>query len=202
VWEDVVDGSEGDHDQGEGGASGVEPISPVDDQAHAPVESLVPGVRPSCRLRLNPLICRLGRCGLRIRFIRGLGRSWSSSSAGGTGARTACISSTRPAHWGCCLRSGRMSPHLTGSSRWPAAERRFGPHACWSWPSTWPSCDPGAQHPVARMSRGSRHDCQENHVTRCRSSDEMVPSQGADPIVPMAFTNLPSACRDREVDSL
>jgi hypothetical protein len=25
VWEDVVDGSEGDHDQGEGGAGGVEP---------------------------------------------------------------------------------------------------------------------------------------------------------------------------------
>src|ERR1035438_10743076 len=36
VWEDVVDGSEGDHDQGEGGAGGVEPICPVDDQADTP----------------------------------------------------------------------------------------------------------------------------------------------------------------------
>jgi hypothetical protein len=42
VWEDVVDGSEGDHDQGEGegGAGGVEAVSPVDDQADTPVESL------------------------------------------------------------------------------------------------------------------------------------------------------------------
>jgi hypothetical protein len=44
VWEDVVDGSEGDHDQGEGGAGGVEAISPVDDQADAPIESFVAGV--------------------------------------------------------------------------------------------------------------------------------------------------------------
>ena len=29
VWEDVFDGSQGEHDQGEGGAGGVEPISPV-----------------------------------------------------------------------------------------------------------------------------------------------------------------------------
>src|SRR5665811_372362 len=46
VWEDVVDGSEGDHDEGEGegGAGGVEAIGPVDDQAYAPVESFVAGV--------------------------------------------------------------------------------------------------------------------------------------------------------------
>jgi hypothetical protein len=43
VWEDVVDGSEGDHDhdqgEGEGEGGGVEAVGPVDDQAHAPVES-------------------------------------------------------------------------------------------------------------------------------------------------------------------
>ena len=44
VWEDVVDGSEGDHDQGEGGAGGVEPICPVDDQADTPIQSFVPGI--------------------------------------------------------------------------------------------------------------------------------------------------------------
>ena len=44
MWEDVVDGSEGDHDQGAGGAGGVEPISPVDDQADAPIESFVPSI--------------------------------------------------------------------------------------------------------------------------------------------------------------
>ena len=44
MWEDVVDGSEGDHDQGEGGAGGVEAVGPVDDQADAPVESFVAGV--------------------------------------------------------------------------------------------------------------------------------------------------------------
>src|ERR1035437_5475152 len=44
VWEDVVDGSEGDHDQGESGAGAVEAVGPVDDQAYAPVESFVPGV--------------------------------------------------------------------------------------------------------------------------------------------------------------
>src|SRR5664280_3290897 len=44
VWEDVVDGSEGDHDQGEGGAGGVEPICSVDDQADTPIQAFVPGI--------------------------------------------------------------------------------------------------------------------------------------------------------------
>ena len=46
VWEGVVDGSEGDHDQGEGegGAGGVEPICSVDDQADTPIQAFVPGI--------------------------------------------------------------------------------------------------------------------------------------------------------------
>ena len=41
VWEDVVDGSEGGHDQGEGGAGGAEAVGPVDDELHVPVDSFV-----------------------------------------------------------------------------------------------------------------------------------------------------------------
>ena len=41
MWEDVVDGSEGGHDQGEGGAGGAEAVGPVDDEPHVPVESFV-----------------------------------------------------------------------------------------------------------------------------------------------------------------
>jgi len=41
VWEDVVDGSESGHDQGDGGAGGVEAVGPVDDEPHVPVESFV-----------------------------------------------------------------------------------------------------------------------------------------------------------------
>src|SRR5450759_4061204 len=44
VWEDVFDGSQGEHDQGEGGAGGVEPVGPVDDEPYAPVESFLAGV--------------------------------------------------------------------------------------------------------------------------------------------------------------
>jgi hypothetical protein len=49
VWEDVVDGSEGDHDQGEGGTGGVEPMGPVDDQADSSGggECVIPA---ACRL--------------------------------------------------------------------------------------------------------------------------------------------------------
>jgi hypothetical protein len=56
VWEDVFDGSEGDHDQGEGGAGGVEPVRPVDDQADAPVESFVPAVRSHRQLHALAMI--------------------------------------------------------------------------------------------------------------------------------------------------
>jgi hypothetical protein len=56
VWEDVVDGSEGDHDQGEGGAGGVEAVGPVDDQADAPVESFVAGVRSHRQLHALAMI--------------------------------------------------------------------------------------------------------------------------------------------------
>ena len=44
VWEDVVDGSEGDHDEGEGGVGGVEAVGPVDDEPDPSVESFVAGV--------------------------------------------------------------------------------------------------------------------------------------------------------------
>jgi hypothetical protein len=39
VWEDVVDGSESGHDQGDGdgGAGGVEAVGPVDDEPHVPL---------------------------------------------------------------------------------------------------------------------------------------------------------------------
>ncbi len=44
VGEDVFDGPEGDHDEGEGGVGGVEAVGPVDDEADSPVESFVAGV--------------------------------------------------------------------------------------------------------------------------------------------------------------
>ena len=44
VSEDVVDGSRGDHVQGEGGAGGVKAVGLGDDQVDAPVESFVPGI--------------------------------------------------------------------------------------------------------------------------------------------------------------
>ena len=56
VWEDVVDGSVGDHVQGEGDAGGVEAISTVDDQVDVPVESFVAGVRSHRQLHALAMI--------------------------------------------------------------------------------------------------------------------------------------------------
>ena len=44
VWQDVVDGSEGEHDQREGCVCGVKSVGAVDDEPHAPVQSFVSGV--------------------------------------------------------------------------------------------------------------------------------------------------------------
>jgi hypothetical protein len=42
VWQDVVEGSEGEHDQAEGFASAVRSrVGTVDDEPDAPVEALV-----------------------------------------------------------------------------------------------------------------------------------------------------------------
>ena len=44
VWEDVVDGPEGEHDEAEGGVGRVEAVGPVDDEPHPAVESFVAGI--------------------------------------------------------------------------------------------------------------------------------------------------------------
>jgi len=44
VREDVFDGPEGEHDEAEGGAGGVEAVGAVDDEADPAVESSVAGV--------------------------------------------------------------------------------------------------------------------------------------------------------------
>jgi len=44
VGEDVFDGSEGEHDEGEGSVGGVEAVGPVDYEPDPPVQSLVAGV--------------------------------------------------------------------------------------------------------------------------------------------------------------
>lgn len=44
VWEDVFDGAEGEHDEGEGGFGGVESVGPIVDQSYSPVEAFVAGV--------------------------------------------------------------------------------------------------------------------------------------------------------------
>jgi hypothetical protein len=44
VWQDVVDGSDGEHDKAEGCACGVKSVGAVDDEPHAPVQSFVSGV--------------------------------------------------------------------------------------------------------------------------------------------------------------
>ena len=44
LWEDVVDGSEGEHDEGEGGVGGVEAVGRVDDEPYPAIESFVAGV--------------------------------------------------------------------------------------------------------------------------------------------------------------
>src|SRR5664280_1498383 len=44
VWQDVVDGSEGEHDQAEGCVGGVKSVGAVDDEPDAAVEAFVSGV--------------------------------------------------------------------------------------------------------------------------------------------------------------
>jgi hypothetical protein len=55
------------------------------------------------------------------------------------------------------------------------AHGRFGPLPCWSWPTAWPSCEPRGQHPVARVSRRLRHECQGDHVIVVSPADESAP---------------------------
>ena len=43
-WQDVVDGSEGEHDQAEGCVCGVKSAGAVDDEPDASVEAFVSGV--------------------------------------------------------------------------------------------------------------------------------------------------------------
>jgi len=44
VWQDVFDGSEGEHDEAERGVGGVEAVGAVDDEPNPPVEAFVAGV--------------------------------------------------------------------------------------------------------------------------------------------------------------
>ena len=44
VWQDVLDGSEREHDEAEGGVGGVEAVGPVDDEPDAPIEAFVAGI--------------------------------------------------------------------------------------------------------------------------------------------------------------
>ncbi len=44
MWQDVVDGSEGEHDQAEGCVCGVKSVGAVDDEPDASVEAFVPVV--------------------------------------------------------------------------------------------------------------------------------------------------------------
>src|SRR5450759_2096708 len=102
----------------------------------------------------------------------------------------------RPARWGRCLRSGPISPHLTGSWWWPTAERRFGPLACWSWPTVWRSCVPRVQHPEATVSRRLRHECQGDDVIAVAQGHKAAPDWKGVGIVLALLTSHWSACRD------
>jgi len=91
-----------------------------------------------------------------------------------------------------------MSLHLTGSSWWPAAARRFGPRACWIWPTAWLFCAPRALRPVLRASRRLRHDCQGDHVIVVSRDHEAVPRTttgrpGPEPESPYTATLVPSS---------
>lgn len=74
VWEDVVDGSEGEHDEGERGVGRVEAVGPVGDEPHPPVESLVAGVvdpeSHGSEDALAPLVDRFGRRDERLEAAR------------------------------------------------------------------------------------------------------------------------------------
>src|SRR5680860_32777 len=101
----------------------------------------------------------------------------------------------RPARWGRCLRSGPISPHLTGSSWWPTAGCRFGRRPCWSWLTAWPSCDPRVQHTVARVSRRLRHECQGDHVIVVSHGDGADPRLDGKCVVVALLTRTPDMVR-------
>ena len=50
--QDMLDGSEGEHDQAERGVGGVEAVGAVDDQAYPAVQAFVSGVGPTSRVHL------------------------------------------------------------------------------------------------------------------------------------------------------
>src|SRR5450631_4396646 len=102
-----------------------------------------------------------------------------------------------PARWRRYLRSGPISPHLTGSPWWPTAECRFAPRPCWSWPTAWPSCDPRVQHLAARVSRRLRHECQEDHVTVVSRGDEAAAHGDGKHVVAALLTGHDSRLQER-----
>src|SRR5664279_5238976 len=63
VWQDVVDGSEGEHDQAEGCVGGVKSVGAVDDEPDA-------AVGPSCRALVMPRRIAARMPARRFRMVR------------------------------------------------------------------------------------------------------------------------------------
>ena len=60
MGKDVFDRSEGQHDEAECGVGGVEAVGPVDDEADAAIEALVPGVGSHRQMHPMPRMWLIG----------------------------------------------------------------------------------------------------------------------------------------------